>query len=87
LRITRILKCLGEFGYEHLKKNFIKFILHEGLVEGTLSNVIDSCVKYWIGVLKDDGERDEMLNSYENLIQTKRKDSSRPMFFKKCILM
>ncbi|XP_060551607.1 opioid growth factor receptor-like protein 1 isoform X1 [Ruditapes philippinarum] len=81
LRITRILKCLGEFGYEHLKKNFVKFILHEGMVEGTLSNVIDSCVKYWIGVLKDDEEREEIFDYYEKLLQdenlqTKRRNRS-----------
>ncbi|XP_060581361.1 uncharacterized protein LOC132737980 isoform X1 [Ruditapes philippinarum] len=81
LRITRILKCLGEFGYEHLKKNFVKFILYEGLVEGTLPNVIDSCVKYWIGVLKDDDEREEIFDYYEKLLQdenlqTKRRNRS-----------
>lgn len=63
------MKCLGEFGYEHLKKNFVKFVLHEGLAEGTLSNVIESCVKYWIGVLKDDEEREEMFDYYEKLMQ------------------
>ncbi|XP_053385212.1 opioid growth factor receptor-like protein 1 [Mercenaria mercenaria] len=67
LRITRILKSLGEFGYEHLKKNFVKFILYEGLEEGTLSNLIDSCVKYWIGVLKEEEEREEMFDYYEKL--------------------
>lgn len=68
LRITRILKCLGEFGFEHLKKNFVKFILEEGLQKGTLSNLIDSCVKYWIGVLRDDGERYEVFDYYEELL-------------------
>lgn len=69
LRITRILKSLGEFGYEHLKGNFVKFILHEGMVEVTLSNVIDSCVKYWIGVLKDEDEREGMFDYYEKLLE------------------
>lgn len=70
LRITRILKCLGEFGYEDLKKNFIKFVLHEGLVEGTLTNVIESCFKYWIGVLKNEEERREMYEYYYELMES-----------------
>ncbi|XP_078679888.1 opioid growth factor receptor-like protein 1 [Branchiostoma floridae x Branchiostoma belcheri] len=48
LRITRILKCLGEFGYEHLKAPFIQFVLQEALVEKTLSNTIESCLDYWL---------------------------------------
>ncbi|XP_052270337.1 opioid growth factor receptor-like protein 1 isoform X1 [Dreissena polymorpha] len=67
LRITRILKCLGEFGYERLKANFVKFVLHEGLVEETLPNLIESCMKYWIGVLKNDDERKGMFEYYEEL--------------------
>lgn len=70
LRITRILKCLGEFGYEHLKANFVRFVLREGVLEGTLPNLVDSCVKYWIGVIKDDTEREELFDLYEEL-QTK----------------
>lgn len=37
--------------------------------EGTLSNVIDSCVKYWIGVIRDDGEREELFDLYEELLK------------------
>ncbi|XP_078595126.1 uncharacterized protein LOC144872638 [Branchiostoma floridae x Branchiostoma japonicum] len=48
LRITRMLKCLGEFGYEHLKAPFIHFVLQEALVEKTLSNTIESCLDYWL---------------------------------------
>jgi len=72
LRITRILKCLGEFGYEHLKANFVKFMLYEGMVEGTLSNVIDSCVKYWIGVLKNDQDRKAMFDYYDELVTAEK---------------
>ncbi|XP_078602475.1 uncharacterized protein LOC144876737 [Branchiostoma floridae x Branchiostoma japonicum] len=48
LHITRMLKCLGEFGYEHLKAPFIHFVLQEALVEKTLSNTIESCLDYWL---------------------------------------
>ena len=57
LRITRILKCLGEMEYEHLKAPFLRFVLHEAIEEGTLDHTLDSCRNYWIEVLRDDQER------------------------------
>ena len=36
-------------------------------MEQTLSNLIDSCVKYWIGVLRSDEERESVLDYYEGL--------------------
>ena len=57
LRITRILKCLGEMEYEYLKAPFLRFVLHEAIVEGTLDHTLNSCMKYWLEVLKDDQER------------------------------
>lgn len=60
LRITRILKCLGEFGFENLKAPFIRFMLREAIVTGRLRNTLNSCMQYWVEVLRDDGEREEM---------------------------
>ena len=77
LRITRILKSLGEFDFEHLKANFVKFVLHEGIVEQTLTNLIDSCVKYWIGVLRDDEERESVLDYYEELMEKQKTGSGK----------
>ncbi|KAL4224936.1 hypothetical protein ACF0H5_015632 [Mactra antiquata] len=81
LRITRILKCLGEFDYEYLKMNFVKFVLEEGLVKQNLNNLIDSCVKFWIGVLRDDQQRKQVFDYYEELstqgcVRTKRRVKS-----------
>jgi len=39
LRITRILKCLGEMQLEHLKAPFVQFFLHEIISEQTLITV------------------------------------------------
>ena len=50
LRITRILKCLGEMEYEYLKSPFIKFVLNEIIVEQTLYNCLQSCINYWLPV-------------------------------------
>lgn len=65
LRITRILKSLGELGYEHLKANWVKFIIHEGFVEETLPNCLESCHRFWIGVIREDRERDELYELFE----------------------
>ncbi|XP_065902215.1 opioid growth factor receptor-like protein 1 isoform X2 [Dysidea avara] len=70
LRITRILKCLGEMEYEHLKSPFIQFVLNEIIVEQTLYNCLQSCIDYWLQVIRDDKERETLLNSAEELAKT-----------------
>ena len=77
LRITRILKSLGEFEFENLKANFVKFILYEGMVEYTLDNLIDSCLKYWIGVLRNDEERENVLDYYEELLEKQKEEGGK----------
>ncbi|XP_033638284.1 uncharacterized protein LOC117298991 isoform X2 [Asterias rubens] len=56
LRITRMLKSLGELGFEHLKFPFLSFILCEVLLEKTLANASESCRHYWIYLLRDEEE-------------------------------
>ena len=50
LRITRILKCLGEMKLEHLKAPFVRYVLYEIISEQTLYNCLDSCINYWLQV-------------------------------------
>ena len=50
LRITRILKCLGEMKLEHLKPPFVRYVLYEIISEQTLYNCLDSCINYWLQV-------------------------------------
>ena len=45
---------------EHLKPPFIEFVLHEAIVTGELCNVLDSCMNYWVEVLREDWERNCM---------------------------
>lgn len=59
MRITRILKFLGEMGLESMKVHFIEFVLNE-VKQGELANTYDSCSKYWIEVLKNDQDRQRM---------------------------
>eukprot|EP00698_Gefionella_okellyi_P017332 TRINITY_DN504_c0_g1_i2.p1 TRINITY_DN504_c0_g1~~TRINITY_DN504_c0_g1_i2.p1 ORF type:complete len:225 (+),score=35.81 TRINITY_DN504_c0_g1_i2:318-992(+) len=60
LRITRILKCLGEFGLEHLKKPLVVHFIKECFVEKALPNIQESLVNYWVPVLRNDSERIEL---------------------------
>ena len=69
LRITRILKCLGEFGFEHFKFPLIKHLLHEAIIERTLLNALNSCVNYWIAVVKDDKQREELYKYAKELVE------------------
>eukprot|EP01083_Nonionella_stella_P050633 134623_1 len=59
LRITRILKCLGELGFEHYKPHFLDHVLNE-MNEGNLSNCFQSCVDYWIPVIRNDETRAQL---------------------------
>jgi len=61
LRITRILKCLGEMSLEHFKVHFIEHCLNEITNHKELINCSESCVKYWLEVLKDKNERERMM--------------------------
>jgi len=67
LRITRILKSLGELGFEHIKSKFVELMLKEIIQEGTLPNLFESCVGYWIMVLKDDQEREQLIQLAKTL--------------------
>ena len=69
LRITRILKCLGEFELEHLKAPFVRHLLHEAIIERTLGNTLNSCMNYWVMVLKNDEERKKVVSYAEELVE------------------
>ncbi|KAF8515691.1 opioid growth factor receptor conserved region-domain-containing protein [Hysterangium stoloniferum] len=59
LRITRILKCLSEFGLERLNAGFLLCILNEQsenneLNGGALKNSMD---RWWANCIRDEGDR------------------------------
>eukprot|EP01128_Nolandella_sp_AFSM9_P008577 TRINITY_DN5266_c0_g1_i1.p1 TRINITY_DN5266_c0_g1~~TRINITY_DN5266_c0_g1_i1.p1 ORF type:complete len:292 (+),score=52.23 TRINITY_DN5266_c0_g1_i1:25-876(+) len=60
LRITRILKCLGEVGLEQpYKKEFLLFVSSE-VLSGALEFADDALRSYWIHSLKVAEEREEL---------------------------
>ncbi|RUS81059.1 hypothetical protein EGW08_011178 [Elysia chlorotica] len=69
LRITRILKSLGEFQLEHLKKPFLDFILLEIFEHDQLKRTLNSLKNYWIGTIKDDADREDLHKYVEEMCQ------------------
>jgi len=64
LRITRILKCLGEMGMEKYQAPFLVHMLNEMFVNNKLMNCRQSCEKYWIPTLRDEKMRKLLLSVY-----------------------
>jgi len=78
LRITRILKCLGEMELEHYKRPFCEHILKEVYEQNNLRNCLQSCTRYWIPVIRDDKDRvacEELADQFEGKEHPERKKS------------
>ncbi|XP_071795841.1 opioid growth factor receptor-like protein 1 [Asterias amurensis] len=67
MRITRMLKSLGELGQEHLKAPFLTFILQEVIKTRTLINAQKSCLNYWIHTIRDEKKRQSVLTLADDL--------------------
>uniref|UniRef100_A0A8C4T704 Opioid growth factor receptor like 1 n=1 Tax=Erpetoichthys calabaricus TaxID=27687 RepID=A0A8C4T704_ERPCA len=61
LRITRILKSLGELGFESFKAPLVKFLLKEALIEETVPNMKQSALEYFVYTIRDRKERRSLL--------------------------
>ncbi|KAJ8250328.1 hypothetical protein COCON_G00222500 [Conger conger] len=61
LRITRILKSLGELGLESFKPPLVRLLLEEALVQGTLPNMLHSALEYFVFTLRDRAQRRALL--------------------------
>lgn len=61
LRITRILKSLGELGFEHYQAPLVRFFLEETLVKKTLSSVKRSVLDYFLFAVLDKQKRQDLV--------------------------
>uniref|UniRef100_F7CLQ9 Opioid growth factor receptor n=1 Tax=Xenopus tropicalis TaxID=8364 RepID=F7CLQ9_XENTR len=61
LRITRILKCLGELGYGRFQAPLVRFFLEETLVHKELPNVRHSALDYFMFTVRDREQRKELV--------------------------
>ncbi|XP_034979817.1 opioid growth factor receptor [Zootoca vivipara] len=62
LRITRILKCLGELGYENYQLHLVKFFLTEILVHQQLPRVLRSALDYFVFTVRNKQQRQELVH-------------------------
>ncbi|XP_072270540.1 opioid growth factor receptor-like isoform X3 [Pyxicephalus adspersus] len=62
LRITRILKCLGEMGYEKFQAPLVRFFLEEILCNGNLPRVKTSALDYFMFTVKNKKERQKLVH-------------------------
>lgn len=61
LRLTRILKSLGELGLEQLQAPLVRFFLEETLVRGQLSSVRQSVLDYFVFTVRCRRQRRHLL--------------------------
>lgn len=61
LRITRILKSLGELGYEAFKAPLVRLFLEESLCNGTLPNMQHSVLEYFVYTIRLPATRRRLL--------------------------
>jgi hypothetical protein len=61
LRISRILKCLGEFGFAHLQVAWLDFWITEVYENKQLSNCKKSLEEFWLMTIRDDAARLERI--------------------------
>uniref|UniRef100_A0A8C5ED81 Opioid growth factor receptor-like 1 n=1 Tax=Gouania willdenowi TaxID=441366 RepID=A0A8C5ED81_GOUWI len=61
LRITRILKSLGELGYEAFKAPLVHLFLEESLCHGTLPNMQHSILEYYVYTIRQPATRRRLL--------------------------
>lgn len=62
LRITRILKCLGELGFERYQAPLVHFFLEETLVKKNLSSVKRSVLDYFLFAVRNKHKRRELIS-------------------------
>ena len=70
MRITRMLKCCGELGFEHYKLPILEFFIHECFGSHPYlsgSQCVSSCRNYWVPTLRNETERTSMMNLISTL--------------------
>ncbi|XP_073437027.1 opioid growth factor receptor isoform X2 [Dendrobates tinctorius] len=75
LRITRILKCLGEMGYERFQAPLVMFFLEATLCNNQLPNVKRSVLEYFMFAVKDKQQRRKLVHfAWEKYKQNNQQD-------------
>ncbi|KAL4225057.1 Opioid growth factor receptor-like protein 1 [Mactra antiquata] len=64
MRITRIIRCLGEVGYEKLQTKWLSFIMKEAMVSKKLYKLGGNSMEYFIDAIKEDTDREKVYEKY-----------------------
>lgn len=64
MRITRILKSLGELGFEHLKKPLVQHFANELLENNYITKCLESLMNFWVKTLSKEDQ-----NEFETLFE------------------
>ena len=74
LRVTRILKSMGEFGYEHLKLGLVLALWRESRGERGTQYMKRSCDEYWSAVLRDARDREVVALVRQGRVSVKQQE-------------
>ena len=74
LRVTRILKSMGEFGYEQLKLGLVLALWRESRGERGTQYMRRSCDEYWSAVLRDERDREVVEQVRRGTVSVKQQD-------------
>jgi len=69
LRITRILQCLGEFGFTSYQEQLLVFLANEIFKTKMLRKLAKSYSSFWVHTIKDEMHRLEFIDNIKDLIQ------------------
>ena len=72
LRITRMLKSLGELGQERLKAPIVRALAREVLKTKRLKKLERSLTNFWIATLRDDDEREALEQFVQQMKQQQK---------------
>ncbi|XP_060559595.1 uncharacterized protein LOC132719761 isoform X2 [Ruditapes philippinarum] len=67
LRITRILKSLGELGFERFQAPWVEFLIDEAVINKELPNLNGGCLMHWISAVKNDAEKEILFRKASGL--------------------
>jgi len=83
LRITRILKCLGELGLDHYQAPFVEYVFKEIIHHGNLKGLFKSARDYFSAVVRDSEARNRLQAMAESYMTGGKPDLSAQQRFER----
>ncbi|KAH3883866.1 uncharacterized protein LOC127835409 [Dreissena polymorpha] len=77
-RITRILRSLGDLGFERFQASLVKKLIEEAIVHCTVFNALPGSMDIWIDMIKDQFERADVRKMYTALTSDPHSETLNP---------